>query len=300
MFVGLWESSKKNIIEYLSVDRLAEYLEKIITVIVIILATKLIMRFIRFFVDKIFSDYQIGKLKYHPRRAQTLKSLIKSIIHYTLYFLAGMMILEEFNFPISSILAGAGILGLAIGFGAQNLVRDVISGFFILFENQFSVGDHVKIDDIEGIVEEIGLRTTIIKSFAGQICIIPNGKINIVTNFHAAKSMRIMFDIGVSYEEDVDRVMAVLEEICEEFALENDQLIEIPKVLGVQELGEYAVSIRILARSKPLEQWGVERALKHKIKKRFDIEEIEIPYPKKVLFIGQPLQNKDHEVAPER
>ncbi len=286
MFEQIWIEFKGNLIEYLSPERLSGYLLIVIRVFLILLITRLVMRFIKFFVEQIFRESPIKGINYNPRRVQTLKSLTVSVSYYVIYFVAGTMILETFEFPVTSLLAGAGIFGLAIGFGAQGLVKDVIIGFFILFEHQFSVGDHVRIGDLEGIVQEVGLRSTRIKSFAGQVHIIPNGEINVVTNFVTTESMRVMFDVGVAYEEDIDKVIAILEDICKAFAAENEKVVEGPKVLGVQDLGDYAVSIRILARVIPMEQWDVERRLKHRIKKEFDAHDIEIPYPKRVLFIG--------------
>ncbi|WP_127017635.1 mechanosensitive ion channel family protein [Anoxybacter fermentans] len=294
MVEELWNQLKESIlIKYFSPENLLDYLLVIIKILAIIVVSQITMRFIKFFIEKIFQDHHIKGFAYNPRRAQTLKFLTISVLRYLIYFIAGAMIL---GVPISSIVTGAGILGLAVGFGAQNLVRDVISGFFILFENQFSVGDHVRIGDIEGIVEEIGLRTTRIKNFQGQVHIIPNGEIQIVTNFLAADSIRVMFDVGVSYEEDVDRVIAVLEKLCEKYASENkERIVEGPKVLGVQELGDFAVLIRILARTVPMEQWSVERELKRLIKKTFDVEGIEIPYPKRVIYIKEDLGEKNSD-----
>ncbi len=274
---------------YFSPTRIAIFGGVILKTIINLIATRVVLKLSNFFVEKFFKTPSLKGFNYNPnpKRVQTLKYLTLSIVRYTVYFFAGTMILESFGFPISSILAGAGVVGLAIGFGAQNLVHDVITGFFILFENQFSVGDHVQIGEIEGIVEEIGLRILKIKSFAGQIHVIPNGKISIVTNFQATSSIRIMFDVGVAYEEDVDHVIAVLERVCEEFYRENDKIVEAPKVLGVQSLDDYAVSIRIISYVVPMEQWGVERELKRKIKKVFDKEGIEIPYPKQVLYMAR-------------
>lgn len=287
-----WQEFQAVFFNYFTAERMFDYLIVLFKIVLIVVATKFLLRFSKFFVEHIFVDPPIKGFSYNQRRLRTLKYLTLSAMRYSLYFLAGTMILQTFNFPIASLLAGAGILGLAVGFGAQNLVRDIISGFFILLENQFSVGDHVKVGEIEGIVEEIGLRTTTIKNFAGQMQIVPNGEISIVTNFVSTESIRVMFDVSVAYEEDVDRVIAVLERVCAQFAEDQGQLlVEAPKVLGVQHLGDSGVSIRILGRAVPLEQWGVERALKRVIKKTFDVEGIEIPYPKRVLYM-QGLEEK--------
>lgn len=293
-----WQEFQNVFFQYFTAERVFDYFIVLFKIFLILVGTKLLLRFSKFFVEHIFVELPIKGISYNHRRLKTLKYLTLSAIRYLLYFLAGTMILQTFNFPITSLIAGAGIFGLAIGFGAQNLVRDVITGFFILLENQFSVGDHVKIGDIEGLVEEIGLRTTTIKSFAGQMHIIPNGEISIVTNFVSTESIRVMFDVGVAYEEDVDHVIAVLDRICAEFTEENRHLlVEAPKVLGLQDLGDFAVSIRLLARTIPLEQWGVERALKRKIKETFDAEGIEIPYPKRVLYMKAAQNDTEVEVG---
>lgn len=286
MLMEKWLELQKVFFQYFTVERIFAYSIVLFKILMIIIGTKVLLRFAKFFVEHTFVEPPIKGFNYNQRRLKTLKYLTLSAIRYLLYFLAGTMILQTFNFPVTSLIAGAGIFGLALGFGAQNLVRDVITGFFILLENQFSVGDHVKIGDIEGLVEEIGLRTTTVKSFAGQLNIIPNGEISKVTNFVSTESIRVMFDVGIAYEEDVDHVIAVLNRICAEYTEENQHLlVDPPKVLGVQDLGDFAVAIRIIARAIPLEQWGVERALKQMIKNTFDDEGIEIPYPKSVVHM---------------
>lgn len=279
-----------------SPEYIMEAIFVLLKVIVIIVVAKILLRLSKFFVEKLFVEppVSIRGVKYNAKRVQTLKSLTVSVIRYTLYFLAVTMILEEFGFPVASLLAGAGVLGLAVGFGAQNLVRDVITGFFILAENQFSVGEHVKIGTIEGIVEEIGIRTTKIKAFEGQIHIVPNGEISLVTNYSSTQSIRILFDVSIAYEADMDQAIAVLEQVCQDFAVTNEKLVEGPKVLGVQTLGDYGVQIRILGRSVPGEQWTLERALKRKIKETLDREGIEIPYPKQV-FLMKTMQEKNQD-----
>ena len=284
-----WKELHTNMLHYFSTDRVLQYLGIALKIVAIIVGLKLIMRFARFFIERVFVDTPIKGIGYNPRRVQTLKYLALSVLRYALYFLGVTMILEEFNFPVTSILAGAGIFGLAVGFGAQNLVKDVITGFFILLENQFSVGEHVKIDAIEGIVQEIGLRTTRIKDFEGQIHIIPNGQISIVTNYCATDSIRVMFDVAIPYDVPVDQAIALLEEACVDFASGNPKVKEGPNVLGLQNMTETAYYLRILGRAVPLEQWSVERDLKKKVKDVLNAAGIETPYPKQISII-QPLK----------
>lgn len=149
-----------------------------IRIVLILLISWLVVGIVRKIVDKLFVQRQHGPIKIPKRREDTLKKLIKSVVAYVVYFMALVMILEVFNFEIGPLLAGAGVAGLAIGFGAQNLVRDIITGFFIIFEDQFSVGDYVLAAGIEGTVEEIGLRTSKIVSWTGELNIVPNGNID--------------------------------------------------------------------------------------------------------------------------
>lgn len=276
----MWDNFKASMTEYLSPEIYMNVLGVLIKIVAIIVAAKLLMRVARFFVDRVFVEPQIKGFEYNQKRVRTLKSLALSVIRYTLYFLAATMILEEFGFPVSSLLAGAGILGLAVGFGAQNLVKDVISGFFILAENQFSVGEHVKTEGIEGVVEEIGLRTTRIQSFEGQVHIIPNGRISIVTNYTATKSIRVLIDVGIPDKENMEPAIELLEKICKDFAMNNASVLDGPRVLGIQEFGESSVKVRILGYTVPGEQSSVERALKKRIIQAFDEEGIPLPYAK--------------------
>lgn len=246
----------------------------------VILGAVLIIRVGNKFIDKLIKEEE-GK---EIRRKNTLMLLLKSVLKYTIYFFAGIIILSIFGVPVTSLIAGAGIFGLAIGFGGQSLVKDIINGFFILFENQFSVGDYVETAGQEGIVEELGLRTTIIRNFAGQVHIIPNGEIGQVTNYSDGK-MRVLVDVGISYDENPSEAIDKLEELCQIIAQEKgDVLLEGPTVLGVQELADSSVVLRILAKVKPMEQWAMGRYIKQRVKEYLDEVGIEIAYPHLVLL----------------
>lgn len=218
------------------------------------------------------------------RRLRTLATLIQSCIRYVFYFVGGLTILQLFNVPITSVLATAGIGGLALGFGAQSLVRDVITGFFLVFEGQFGVGDYIQAAGVEGIVEEMGLRVTRIRDFGGQLHIIPNGQITQVTNFMGS-GMRVMFEVGISYEADVDRAIQVLQERLDQLAAHQTEvlgevlIVEGPKVLGVSALSDSSVSLLIWAKAKPMGQWQVERELRKACKQALEQAGISIPYP---------------------
>ncbi len=218
------------------------------------------------------------------RRVNTLRGLIRSLLKYSLYFIGGVMVLDELGIPTTSILAGAGILGLAVGFGAQNLVRDVITGFFILFEDQFSVGDYVSFAGVTGTVQEMGLRVTRVRSWTGEIHIIPNGKIDQVTNFSRA-GMGVVLDVEIAYEADLDQTIELINGVCREMAREkSDQVIDEPQVLGVTDLGSSGVTIQVFGMVTPAQQAPFGRELRKRIKEAFEREGIEIPYPRRVVI----------------
>ena len=175
------------------------------------------------------------------------------------------------------------LVGWLAGFGAQSLVKDVISGFFIIFEDQYGVGDFVKIQDITGTVEEIGLRITKIRGFKGDINIIPNGQITVVTNYSRENSAALV-DVNLAYENDIDRAIEIIEKVSREYAAENPDIVEEPQVLGITTMDNVGVTLRLIARTLPMKHWGVERALRKVIKKAFDENNIEISYPRLVVL----------------
>lgn len=264
-------------LELISPDDLKTLGVKVFKIIGILVGSKLAINFGKLAVKQAFD-----KRETTSRRAQTLQILLRSVITYLVFFLACLMILQVFNVNTSAILASAGILGLAVGFGAQNLVKDIISGFFILFEDQFSVGDFVQIDNVTGTVEEIGLRTCKIRQWTGQLSIIPNGGITRVTNYNRGP-MLAQVTVGIAYEEDIDRAIKVLQEACEAANGEIEALIDTPQVQGVTELALTAVNIRVVANTLPGEHWAVERELRKRFKYALDRAGIEIPYAKQVV-----------------
>ncbi len=228
------------------------------------------------------------------RRADTLKALAKSVLKYVVYFVSGFMILDTFGVPTTSILAGAGIVGLAIGFGAQNLVRDVISGFFILFEDQFTVGEYISTAGVTGVVEELGIRTTKIREWTGQLHIIPNGSIDKVANYNRGHMLALVV-VSISYETDIDFALEVLRQESERAFKEIEAITEIPVVQGVVALGAYSVDIRVIAQTVPGEQWQVERELRRYFKIALENNGIEIPYPHEVQIQKMPPKKEADE-----
>lgn len=218
------------------------------------------------------------------RRVNTVRGLVWSLLRYVLYFIGGVMILAELGVDTASLLAGAGIVGLAVGFGAQNLVRDVISGFFILFEDQYAVGDYVTVAGVTGTVEEMGLRVTKIREWTGELHIVPNGEIKQVSNFTRG-GMGVLIEVEIAYEENLEEAFAVINEVCRKVAGERqDVVLEEPRVLGVSQLGESGVTLLIFGKVKPMQQWAFARELRKRIKEALDEAGIEIPYPRRVVL----------------
>lgn len=196
------------------------------------------------------------------------------------------MILRELGLDITPLLAGAGVLGLAIGFGAQNLIRDFLAGFFILLENQFRTGDVIKIKEHAGLVEDFNLRRTVLRDLEGAVHIIPNGEITTVTNLSYGWS-RVVLDIGVAYKENLDNVFEALKKAAEELKKESvvkQFITEEVQILGVEKFEDSGVTVRLIVKTLPLKQWDVAREFRKKIKEVFDEEKIEIPLPHRVVF----------------
>ena len=186
---------------------------------------------------------------------------------------------------MSPLLASIGIAGLAIGFGAQSLVKDVISGLFIIADNQYSKGDVVTVGGMSGLVEDVGIRRTVLRDLDGIVHYIPNGEISVASNFTQEYS-RVNLNVGVAYGEDLDRVMAVIDQVGEEMASDpkyGPMIITPPKALRVDNLGDSSVDIKIVGDTKPIKQWEVAGELRKRLKQAFDEQGIEIPFPHRVL-----------------
>ena len=273
--------------------RFSDIARTLLNVALILVGTKVAVQVASFLISRIFEAERRNRHRHTDlKRHRTLMNILKSAISYILYFVGGMTALDKLGVPTSSIVATAGIGGLAIGFGAQSLVKDVITGFFILMENQYSVGDYVRVGDVSGVVEDMGVRVTKLRDLGGELHIVPNGQIEQVTNYMGA-AMRIVFDVQVPYEEDLERVKHILNDLLLQLQVEIPGLVEGPTILGVSDLTESAVAIRILARAQPMQQWGIERQIRGAIKERFDAEGIMSPYPRQVVVIRS-------DVAPEK
>lgn len=223
-------------------------------------------------------------------RAATIRSVIESsakIVLVTFFVLFAINALGIFD--VTTLVAGVTVLGLAVSLGAQSLVKDVISGFFILAEDQFGVGDVVIVADLAGLVESVNLRITTLRDLEGRVHIIPNGQIDKVTVMTKDWS-RSVLDIEVAYRTDLDRTIEVMREEGERLSKDREwgwRIVEVPDVLGVERFGSSGIAIRMLIKTLPREQWGVGREYRRRIKARFDREGIEIPFPHVTFYWGQ-------------
>ena len=234
-------------------------------------------------IRRVFTMKIRTRLRPTERREKTLMKLLENALAYIVYFSAIIAVLSAFGIEVTGLLAGAGVLGLAIGFGAQSLVKDVISGFFIIFEDQFSVGDYVRIGEAEGTIEEIGLRTTKISAYGGEIYILPNGNISEVINYSINNSLAIV-DIRVAYETDILRAENLIEQFISGLSVGYEELISPPTLIGIQDLAASEVVFRVTAETVPVMQWAFARKFRKDLKIFLDEHDIEIPYPRMVTY----------------
>jgi len=223
------------------------------------------------------------------KRVETLMGIFMSVVSIVLWLVVLMMVLKKVGLDIAPLLAGAGIVGLAVGFGAQELVRDMISGFFMLMENQVRAGDVAIINGTGGLVEKVGLRTIVLRDLSGVVHVFQNGKVDTMSNMTKEWSA-IVFDIGVAYKEDTDQVMEIMKAVAEELRSDprlGGYILEPMEVFGVDNFGDSAVIIKGRIKTKPIQQWTVGREYRRRLKKAFDQQGIEIPFPHRTLFWGE-------------
>ena len=227
------------------------------------------------------------------KRKDTLVGILGGIGRIFIVTVAIMMILDEVGVPIASVLVGLGIAGVAVGFGAQYLIRDLIAGIFIIMENQYRVGDVARVADVAGLVEQITLRKTVLRDLDGIVHHVPNGEIRVASNFTRHFS-RVNLNISVAYDTDLDHAISVINRVGKELA-EDEKWRKViktpPQVLRVDNLGDSGIDIKILGDVKPIEQWAVMGELRLRLKKAFDDEGIEIPWPHTKVYFGNPLSD---------
>ncbi len=268
-----------------------ELVGKGIQIAVILLVAILLYQVLKFFTKRLqreIDEPDLVRKRIREQRAFTVASLLNNVGRIVIFGLAFLSVLGTF-IEIGPLLAGVGVLGLAVSFGAQSLVKDLISGAFMLVEGQFAVGDVVRVRDAAGLVEKITLRTTVLRDINGVVHVIPNGTIETLSNLTKSWS-RAVLEIGVAYKEDVDRVMEVMLDEAIEMSKDPDWeplIVEEPTVPGVERFDDSAVTIRVMFKTFPLKQWDVARQYRRRIKYRFDAEGIEIPFPHRTLYWGE-------------
>ena len=297
---------------WIGVDWLALAAGTILKVaLVLVLAwflTRLVRRSIRRFVDRMtregagragllrvmspLADTGSSNLQRTTARAQTIGDVIRSFLVVAIWITAGITVLGAFNINLGPLIAGAGIAGVALGFGAQNLVRDFLSGIFMLLEDQYGVGDVINVGEATGIVESVSLRTTRLRAVDGTVWYVPNGEIKRVGNMSHQWS-RALLDVPIAYDTDLDRATEVIKRTADAMAADPEWsavILSDPEVWGLEQWGESQMTVRLVVQTVPLEQWKVSRELRRRLKAAFDEAGIEIPFPQRTIWLRQDAQ----------
>lgn len=272
--------------QLLSPERLQALLSVIITIIAVWIVTRIILKVGKNVIQKILLPRK-GMADYRKKlsRAETLIPFFNSIFSFLVYFIAVTIILRKMGIDTSAIIASAGVLGLAIGFGAQAIVKDFISGIFILLDGTISVGDVITIDSHTGTVESLNLRHVQLRKFSGELWTIPNGQISNFGNYNK-DWVRAIAEVDIAYEQDIEKGMKELEKIGRQWAEKRkDIVLEPPVVQGVMALGASGITIRLVTKVKAMTHWEAERELKRLIKNHFDAQGVEIPFNRQVLYL---------------
>jgi moderate conductance mechanosensitive channel len=235
------------------------------------------------------------------QRADAVGALLSSVLAVVIWGMAGIMALAEIGVEIGPLIAGAGIVGVAVGFGAQDLVKDFFSGIFMLIEDQYGVGDVIDAGEAVGVVEGISLRTTRIRDVTGTLWHVPNGEIARIGNM-SQEWARALLDVDVSYGTDIDAASDIIKRVAVDMAQEDEHraaFLGDPEMWGVQDLGADSVVLRLVIKTRPGEQWAITRELRRRIKVAFDVAEVEIPFPQRTLWLrtDQSLALRDGEVS---
>jgi moderate conductance mechanosensitive channel len=272
--------------QLLDPEKLQELLAIIITVIVVWIISKIILRASKRLIEKALIPHE-SVINYQQKisRANTLIPFFYTILKFIVLFIAVTIVLRKIEIDTTPIIASAGVLGLAIGFGAQAIVKDFISGIFILLDGTISVGDVITTDSHTGTVESMNLRHIQLRKFSGELWTIRNGQIGNFGNYNKEWT-RAMVEVDIAYEQDIEKGMKELEAIGQQWAEKNkDIILEPPVVQGVLSLGASGITIRLIAKLKPMMHWGAERELKLLIKNHFDSQGVEIPFNRQVVYL---------------
>ena len=280
-------------LKFFNPENILKWGGKFLTILLIFVIAKIILYLLNKIIKRSFTPLKKSKnYQMKIQRANTLIPLLQNISRYVIYFIASAMALKKFGVDTTAIIASAGVVGLAVGFGAQSFVKDVISGAFIFFEGTVSVGDTITVGEHSGTVEAINLRNIHLRKFSGELRVIPNGEVSNFGNFNKG-FMRAVVEVGVAYEQDVEKGMKALEKIADKWVEENkDIVLEPPVVQGINSLGSSDVVLRIAIKVKTTTHWGAERELKRRIKNEFDKTGIEIPFPRQVIYLRKEDQKK--------
>ena len=255
----------------------------LIAATLVVAALQRVVRRVRERIASRFDDREAVK------RAETIGRVIRYLVAVVVWLIAGTLVLAELGVSVAPVLGAAGVVGLAVGFGAQSLVRDYFTGFFLLLENQIRQGDVVRLGEHSGVVEELTLRYVRLRDYDGNVHFVPNGQVTTVVNLSRGHAFAVL-DIGVAYREDLDRVMAVMQQVADELRADPafaERILERFEIAGVDRWADSAVVIRGRFKVMPLEQWGVRREYLRRLKKAFDAEGIEIPFPHLTVYAGQ-------------
>lgn len=276
-----FETIENNVLSWLSEDGLQVLVIGVAAFILIKITNKVIRKTIRVFISTNKEEESVGEVK----RQQTLERILMGVMTVSISTIALLMVLQQMGLNIAPILAGAGIVGLAVGFGGQYLIRDFITGLFIVLENQYRIGDVVALDDTSGLVEDITLRMTTLRDLNGTVHHIPHGDIKRVSNLSKTFS-RVNINVGVSYSADLDHVAAVINQVGNELALDDawrEKIITPPQFLRVDDFADSSIVVKIVGETQPIKQWEVSGEFRKRIKKAFDAAGIEIPFPQRVV-----------------
>ena len=269
-----------------SKEALWSYAGIAVKIMIVIIVVLLIRQIACHLIDKLFRNRLTMTLSKNDavaleeKRLHTLSKLFKSIVSYVLYFIGIITCLDMIGFSVTTIIAGAGVVSLAVAFGAQSIVQDLMSGIFIVLEDQYAVGEYVQIDTVQGQVKEIGMKTTKVQTVDGHLMIIANGSIGKVINYSRA-AQRGFVDVGIAYEENLEHAIAVMQQACDKVAQQyQDDLEEQPNVVGAIALADSAVTVRATFTAWNWKQLPIERELRKEIKTALEAANVEISYPK--------------------
>lgn len=275
--------------------------DHLVAIILIILGGLIVWQFsLNIISNVVRKSIRPDKFKSHREeklREETLIGILNALLKVGVIIIVIMLILAEVGVEIGPLIAGAGVAGVALGFGAQSMVKDFLAGLFIILENQYRVGDVVRINDengVAGIVERITMRQTVLRDLDGMVHHVPNGEIKIATNM-TMEYANINLDVGVAYDTDLDKLEKIVDQVGQELLKDEEwgeKIIEVPKFERVDQFADSAIIIKILGKTKPMEQWGVAGQLRKRLKKAFDKNGIEIPFPQRTLHQAKATHSK--------